>query len=439
MRPSLFHPTPLFALEGIDTQTDGFAQRLKGLYDLVKADIDAGKSPRQLANQPVIKEIEKAIFTRFGMKVEVVTHQAPAAILPFYSNKNHVFIPDFFRGEFTIRDQQKLLSKLDGQKGTVNLQKAKLSGFFSEYVHPLYLNFHQLLKDELTIEEIVAVTLHEIGHGFYACYYADRMDQTNQVLADIARHLLSKESGDVDYVYRELSKVTDKVKAEEVDKMLNGPKVVAGAAWFKAIVQVVSSQMDDSTYDQTAFEERADNFASRFGVGRELVLGLDKLYKGAPDKNRAIRFIVQLMAAMTTVAFAGLVIGLVVGGAAISALFCAVYGAIFLMTFREDLQDWTYDRVKDRYLRIRRDAIDQLKNNELSPAMQKHYLEMIYSIDAAIKETVVVKTLPANIANFIFSGARKASNAISDQQLMEALGSNNLFIQSARLQQLAMA
>ena len=60
-------------------------------------------------------------------------------------------------------------------------------------------------------------------------------------------------------------------------------------------------------------------------------------------------------------------------------------------------------------------------------------LENIYAIDEAIKSTSVVRTLPAIISNFIFSGARQAVSSIKEQQLLEVLASNDLFVKSAEL------
>lgn len=107
-------------------------------------------------------------------------------ILPYYSNRNHIFLSDFWRGEINIVEQSKLLNKQEGQSGSVNLHRAKLSGIFSEYTNPLYMNFGELMRhSNLDAAEITAVMLHEIGHGFNACYYADRTDRVNQVMRSI--------------------------------------------------------------------------------------------------------------------------------------------------------------------------------------------------------------------------------------------------------------
>lgn len=435
MELMLKRPVGLMAVESIVGQYDGFGERLESLLKLVCDDIENNviTRPVDTADHPALKKLEEIIYSRLGLKVKIITTSHAAAVVPFYANKNHIFLSDFIRGDFNIRDQQKLLKAMDGKRGTVDLDKAKVTGIFSEYVHPLYLNFFFLVKTMgMNVSEIAAVTLHELGHAFYACYYANRTDETNQVLASIAKNVMGKEGGESEYIYRELEKVSPNITKGEVDKLLNGPRVVAGATWFKIIIGIVKNQMLNDTYNQTAFEQRADNFASRFGYGKEIVLALDKLYQFSPDKSKSMRVIVQLSEGLVFIAvcfltfFAFGFVGFWMG---------ALYSLITLLILsanREDLKDYTYDSVKMRYMRIRQDAIDQLKDTDLDKAFVKDLLSAIGEIDMAIKTTAEVKVLPQYIANFIFTGARQAEKSITDQQLMEALASNELFVQAAQ-------
>lgn len=433
MTLKLHKPSRIFAEESIQTQTDGFGERLERLVVMLVKEINDTTAKVEFSKtHPVIKEIEKVIFGRFGLKVDMITDEHLAAILPFYSNLNHIFIPDFFRGYLNIRDQTKMLKNFDKRKGTVNAAKATVSGIFSEYEHPLYINFFELVRGhKFTATDITACMLHELGHAFEACAYADRSDRTNQVLATIARHLIDKETGDVEFVYRELATVTNTVTKEAVDKMLNGPKVVAGATWFKTIVGIVRSQTLNDTYNATSFEQLADGFASRFGYGKAIVLALDKLHRFGAEKNKSIQVLGQLLSATLTVMLAAMIFGLLGTGSIGLAMILVFYKFVFLCSYREDMVDYTYDKLKIRYMRIRQDAIDQLKNTKLKKEKIQDLLDNIYTLDTIIRETAVVTTLPGMISNFIFSGARHAEKSITDQQLMEALASNDLFLQSA--------
>lgn len=427
---------PIFSTESIRTQFDDIGPRIEAVISRIIKIIQNKeiKSAKELSKHELIQSLEKMIFDRFKLKVHIVTHLAPAAIMPFYSNKNHIFLHEMFRGNFNIKDQNKLLKEFDQKKGSVNLEKATVDGIFSQYDHPLYLNFHTLIElYKMSSAEITAIILHELGHAFYACYYSDRTDRTNQVLASMVRHLNNNETGDIDYIYREAIKISSKIKKEEIDKMMNGPRTVASTSFFKVVSEIVRSQTVDDTYNETAFEQRADNFASRFGYGKPLILSLEKMSVGSDEKSLLVRTCVHFLSLTSTILlciFLGLSIlvmnfsGIIVFG---------FYTTILFAVNREDVRDYTYDDLKIRYLRVRQDIVDQLKEIKDDKEVVKQMLENIYTIDEAIKSTSVVRTLPAIISNFIFSGARQAVSSIKEQQLFEALASNDLFVKSAEL------
>lgn len=433
---SLPVPSRIIAAESIYSQTDHFGERLESTIALLVDEVKFSNlaNYRFPSNHPAIKQLESLIFERLKLKVTLITDESLAAVLPFYSARNHIFLPDWIHGQLNIREQTKLIKNFDERKGTVNLEKAEVGGIFSEYDHPLYLNIQALvMQHNFSAAEITGCLLHELGHAFYVCYYADRTDRTNQVLASIAKHLLSNETGDIDYVYKELSQITPAATKESVDKMLNGPRVVAGAEWFKTIVGIAKSQIQDPTYNATSFEERADNFAARFGYAKPLTLALDKLHRFGPEKSIPMMFIVQLLASGGFILLASMIFSLLATGSIGVALLAILYKMLWVNLAREDVRDYTYDKLKQRYVRIRQDAIDQLKNTKLKKDVVRGLLDSIYAVDDMVKSTIQVKTLPEVIANFIFSGARAAEKSITEQQLMEAVASNDLFINAAEL------
>lgn len=427
---------PIFSTESIRTQFDDIGPRIEKVVSQIIEKINNKeiKTAKGFNKHELIQSLEKMIFDRFKLKVHVITHLAPAAIMPFYSNKNHIFLHEMFRGNLNIKDQNKLLKEFDQKKGSVNLEKATVDGIFSQYDHPLYLNFHTLIElYKMSSAEITAIILHELGHAFYACYYSDRTDRTNQILASMIRHLNNTETGDIEYIYREASKISSNIKKEEIDKMINGPRTVASASFFKVVSEIVRSQTVNDTYNETAFEQRADNFASRFGYGKSLVLSLEKISTGSGEKSLIVRTFVHLISSAST-----LILCFLLGVSILAANFLGIiifgfYTTILFTLSREDTRDYTYDDLKIRYLRVRQDIIDQLKEIKDDKEVVKQMLDNIYTIDEAVKSTSVVRTVPAIISNFIFSGARQAVSSIKEQQLLEALASNDLFVKSAEL------
>ncbi len=427
---------PIFSTESIRTQFDDIGPRIEKVVSQIIEKINNKeiKTAKGFNKHELIQSLEKMIFDRFKLKVHVITHLASAAIIPFYSNKNHIFLHEMFRGNLNIKDQNKLLKEFDQKKGSVNLEKATVDGIFSQYDHPLYLNFYTLIElYKMSSAEITAIILHELGHAFYACYYSDRTDRTNQILASIVRHLNNTETGDIEYIYREASKISSNIKKEEIDKMINGPRTVASASFFKVVSEIVRSQTVNDTYNETAFEQRADNFASRFGYGKSLILSLEKISTGLDEKSLIVRTFVHLTSTVST-----LILCFLLGVSILAANFLGIiifgfYTTILFTLSREDIRDYTYDDLKIRYLRVRQDIIDQLKEIKDDKEVVKQMLDNIYTIDEAVKSTTVVRTFPAIVSNFIFSGARQAVKSIHEQQFLEALASNDLFVKSAEL------
>lgn len=426
------------SFESIMQQSDGFGAQVETAVASITQRLTNGALPdNHYENDPSLTLLTKQIHDRFGLTVHFIVDESMAAILPFYSNVNHIYLPEWARGDPNIREQRRLIDTFSEKKGSVNLMTAKLTGIFSEYDHPLYINFRGLFTTlGLTVEEITAVIFHELGHAFDACVTADRVAETNQVLAGIARNLLDTQTGNQEYIFRELQKITPATAKEAADQLVNGNRVVAGARWFKVTAEVIGNQMKNAKYNETAFEQAADSFASRFGYGRPLVLALEKLYKHSPDKSRATFVITHLVNVMATVSLAALVVLNLVSGAIGLAFVAMIYKALFLYMHREDNLDYTYDKLKVRYLRVRQDMIDQLKALKLTKENKSAIADLLGAIDAAdtaIRTTREVTLLPTLIMNLFFKKGRDAKESISDQQLIESLASSDLFVQSAAL------
>lgn len=421
----------VFVLESISRQTDGFGDKLTKIVKLITDDVDDGKKITR--KHPAVEELSKAIYARLGLKVDITTGGAIAAIMPFYSNRNHVFLHEYWRGHNNlIKKQTEILKNIDGKTGTVDLAKAKVSGIFSEYNHPLHLNFNTLRTGyALEADEIAAVLLHELGHAFYCCYYANRTDTTNQVLLQLSKDLTNSDKRTVEYIYKELHKVAPDITKAEIDNVLHANKVVAGIQWFKTIVKVVRASTVNSKYDETSFEQLADNFPSRFGMGRSLTEGLDKLHVMAPEKNRAVFFIEHFLSILVTVFLLVTVGNLLALGAVLPGMFYGLMTYLFFRANGEDYKDYTYDKLKIRYQRVRNDAIEQLKQLDMSTEEVKKLIETIKVIDDIMKDVGNYKPLPTAISNLIFPGARQAMSAIEIQQTLEKLSANDLFLKSS--------
>jgi len=440
----LFKSKGLLSLEMIDFQNDSFGSDIELIVSKIKEDIDSNTlgNNKQVEDSVHVKNLSTLIEKRLGLKTKfIVNNYMLAAVMPFYSNKNHIFIHKVFRGEFTIKEQQAILKESNNKKGYVDSAKAKVGGIYGEYVNPVYISFIALFNMGMSSSEVTAIILHELGHAFYVCEYADRLESNNQILANVARQLHSnKADKNMTHIFKELKSINDEITEEDVDALVNGTRVVAGVKWFKLLVGSVDKQLSQDKYDETSFEQLADNFASRFKYGRSLITGLDKLSKAysAPEKSRGMRIYLMTLEAIYFV-YSGMLMGSIALGFTMFLPFVmgALLFSLALSIAGEKNIDYTYDSLRVRYKRIRNEMVELLKSDDLETKEIKTILESIRISDRTIEETGKYKSIFNMLANFLIPSNRKAKNSIVEQQVLEELAFNDLFIKSAELKTLA--
>lgn len=429
-------------MEMIDFQlNDRFGQELELIITEICSAVNEGINGSALAKLDAMRELEKCIYKRLGMRVTFNVTENIAAIMPLYSNEYHIFIPKQWHGNVDIPDQKKFLNNLENKKGTVDIKNAKLGGFFSEYVHTVYMQFYELVKTfNMKPPEIVAILLHELGHGFYACEYSDRLATTNQVLANLSKEVAKdKTKRNPEYIYKELVKLNPETKKEMVDDFAKGDRVVPSVGVFKYTIETITHQLDNYKYDSTSFENLADNFAARFGYGPQLVTGLKKLHDIYPENAyRQFGFWITVVALIGLVA---LTIGLFMASSFILSFFYGYIGLALawamVTSAGEEGRDYTYDDIKFRYKRIRDQLVQQVKLKKYNVKDAVNIAKQIEYMDELIRNTGQYRSFLDFIMNHIRPANIKAKKSIERQQLLEDLANNSLFIQSLKLHAMA--
>ena len=425
------------SLETIDFQKDDFGQQIEAIITRITNDIKNGKvkSEKQVSDDGYTTELSDLIFKRLGIQTKIKTDGDLASVLPFYINKNHIFINKFWRGGFTISDQEKILKDAHNRKGTIDLAKAKVGGIYSECKVNVNLNFYCIVTVlNLNPAEITGIVLHELGHAFGVCEYADRLESINIALSNVALAVTGNAGKKATHVYKELKTLKHDITEAEVDELLSGDRVVAGAKWFTLIVGVVKSQLGNDKYDETGFEYLADSFVTRFGYGKHAVIALDKVHKFSGDPAKSVTGNISLQIFSILKLLGALVV--------IAATFSVwiPFGVYWLLIFSlvfyttgDGVRPMVYDDLKERYIRVRNNVIERIKNREIETDEVKDLLDQVDTIDAIIKETYDTRIIWNRLSTVVFSVSRQAKSSINQQQLLEELASNELFVQAAKL------
>lgn len=439
-----------FALESIDFQNDKFGNRIEAIVEDIYKLIETtpGITSTSVQMFPQINELQLLIKSRLGFGAKIKTNVALAAVMPFYGTPYSIFIPKQWQGDIAesfVSNQVDRVLREGKNKATVNTAEATVGGVFADVTVEVFIDFFQLKTVyNCTASETTGIILHELGHAFYGMEYSDRIDGGNQILANLAKVCLNKKKDvDTNYVFRELKAINPKIQKEEIDKMMSSDKTVASYSWFKFVIDVTGTgtgtQAANGKYNSTSFEQLADNFASRFGYGKHVVTGLDKLYKSgwSPEKQRSAWIFFQIM---TILAFATAVACVALGlafGLILEGLLAALIVKCILAGSGEEGRDYTYDKLKMRYMRIRNDLVEALKDPELNKDEVKSVITNIYAVDSIVKDTIEYNTLIDGFLNIFSSSDRNAGKSIREEQLLEELATNMLFVKAAELRLLA--
>lgn len=450
-------PAEQLAFETIEFQSDAYARDIEVLIATLKKELDADeRNYRTLSKHPTIKLIETKTLKRTGLKIKLHVNSHLAAVLPFYPNPYGIFVKAHGVEEAVIPTQDKILKASKVHVGTVDLRKCTVSGLFSEYEVPLYLNLRQLFQFGLAPSEITGVFLHELGHAFHGCEYSNRLNMTNQVLADLFRNSIQKKDLPKEYLFKELEKINPKTTQDELEKILNGKNVILGRSTFRFLKETIESQMPTNFYNENSFETMADNFAARWGYGKQVVTGLEKFYDSPLYKFRqsALGTVVFSSASFTMVGYLVYQILNVLGFGALGSTIAGVSGTasgiffgtslmmafvlgyillIVLMMHSTYGETMTYDELKHRYKRVRNQIVELLKDTDLSGKQIDEAIASIHTLDEIIDGKKSWTNFLTLVVDFLTPGSGKIEDDMKTQRVLEELSANDLFIRAAAL------
>lgn len=379
--------------------------------------------------------IPEILFKHTGMNIAFICEpdkDINAYVVPPDINKNHPLIIDWLKHFHENGESLKLLRKLKATKltGYVDRVKGKVSGVFSDLEAKIGLNLGCFYKQhngvKLTSEEVTAIFLHECGHLFGWYELVANQMTTNQALRAVKETFLKSNDKKLRIdILKELGDVLG-ADVKDVNMVAETVKDESGlaAVVLKTNVDAMRSELGSNIYDQRGFEYLADQYAVRMGAGVHIATGLDKLYKSGWHPSYRSTFIHLITSVLDVVSFVFL--SFVTWGA--WPLICLLIGDPI-----ENGETMFYDRPGERFARVRRELIDSLKQSKLPKDVVKRIVEDIKVIEGIESNVKDRWSIGAAIYGYIFPSAKRARKQISDQQLLENLANNSLYVSAAEL------
>lgn len=425
------------AMEAIGFQGPEVANKLAAYL----TDIMQERTGKEADASKARKDMIKYLKDTTGMKLDIIfdTDMAPCT-LPFHIN------PDTILGyktlkDFYVEESNATMKRLKEVKNRshIDLDKGRVSGIFSEYETPIYMGYYALRSLRMTPREIAAILAHEVGHCLVAYEMAFRTVRTNQILAAASKAAAGGDKGQYEYVLKTAEEVLD-LKSGMFDeiKETKDQKTVMTVIMGKAERKTHDdSLMGNTTYDITTFEALADNYAARLGLGKELVTGLEKLYRefGAAEFSSGARIAATMLDIYSVVSIIGAVI--VMGS---NPIMGALYLGLNMLGLyaRLDGRDHNnvYDKLTIRFKRVKEQIIQYLKDKSLPAADVKRSLESVAHIEKTIAQISEYKGFLPAIFNMVDPASRAVNSARDIQQNLEAMVANDMYLKAAALRTL---
>lgn len=422
------------AMEAIGFQGPEVANKLAAYL----TDIMQERTGKEADASKARKDMIKYLKDTTGMKLDIIfdTDMAPCT-LPFHIN------PDTILGyktlkDFYVEESNATMKRLKEVKNRshIDLDKGRVSGIFSEYETPIYMGYYALRSLRMTPREIAAILAHEVGHCLVAYEMAFRTVRTNQILAAASKAAAGGDKGQYEYVLKTAEEVLD-LKSGMFDeiKETKDQKTVMTVIMGKAERKTHDdSLMGNTTYDITTFEALADNYAARLGLGKELVTGLEKLYRefGAAEFSSGARIAATMLDIYSVVSMIGVVI--VMGS---NPIMGALYLGLNMLGLyaRLDGRDHNnvYDKLTIRFKRVKEQIIQYLKDKSLPAADVKRSLESVAHIEKTIAQISEYKGFLPAIFNMVDPASRAVNSARDIQQNLEAMVANDMYLKAAAL------
>jgi len=321
----------------------------------------------------------------------------------------------------------------------IDLEKAVIHGLPKEYEIFITCDLNIMINEiGLDAKELTAVLLHEIGHSFTHIEYSYRSMTNTSVLIDTINDSVNKNKS-----YKETLVLI-------YEDVLDGKRGdLDGANDITATIKIVDEYLKTSVgmiptpHGGTDSEQLADQFSGRFGLGPELISGLNKMNKRFPEQSD---FMINLVISIITATFS-FVIGLLIAGGLSGGLFLALVSFTtvmvvgFLTSFFNSIltnggvnDAKTYDNSKQRLVRIKNEMIRRIRTENVDKKIKVAILHELDDVTAIIANTPD-PSLPVTdrLIRMVSSSSRRLANMKQIEQITENLMENDLHASALRI------
>lgn len=421
-------------LEAIDHQEQ------RKLFHRLTECINKLRTSGELTTEAFIREgFVKAIEEETGMSLRFKLLDSPeanaAVLVPDLDRNSPMLIA--FEQQWRENDDLHALAKLTHGKveGWLDRKNSKLGGVFSRMLFTSYLTTGLLQDTRYTDGEVASVMLHELGHVYSYLERLIDVVSSNFAITSVSQRILQLDDPIMRLKLIHEFESYEGVKLPDAEVIANTTD--ATVLYTRLITESIKRRRNaegDLIYSMRGFEFSADQFAIRHGSGFSSVSAWDKMNRFSYSKESAytcwaMHLFGQIRAVIGTIAA-------IVGSVMFPpALLIVIPMLLATLMSRPDLK--RYDDPAQRLRRMRNELVDALKNTNVPDAVRKARLEDVLAADEIIGDLVDKRGFVEALWAYVVPSGKTARMSMEYQQSIERLAHNNLFVASAKFQQLA--
>lgn len=331
-------------------------------------------------------------------------------------------------------------------RGSLDLNKGRVSGVFSEILNPLVVPAAAFTREfPYSADEVAAVMIHEIGHVWSGFESIVNTTSMNVIAATAAAALTGDKAATVDVSLVEESLSFLGVNAKETIEIAR-----KAAKRDDAYVVILKSAMDARQHYMNSYasnrwtgsvfntlsdttEFLADQFAARHGASVALASFLQKASKANPNwkaSTNAIAATVMSCGLLASLALtagpAGVIPAIFILGITTSSIgIASLHGADHSTT------------VHERLGLLKQDLVQILKNPKISPKHRKELLSDLERLEGIRKLSKENLTISSFLSRHLIPSGRRAVKLRDFQRTLEELTNNPLFVASQKMRDIA--
>lgn len=369
------------------------------------------------------KDVQNSIREHTNLQVDLKTSDfgMGASVIPWDINPNNPLYANVMNHFSRSRVVKKNMKKHSEQVGWVDRKNSKVEGVYKDIETKIYIDgLHRNL--EFKPEEVAAVVLHEVGHLFTYCEQMTQTVMRNLTLTVAANEVTN--NGD----YQERAKLIDTISKEmnydniDVKDLAESTDASAvSAVLIREADRKTRSSSNSYTYDITAWESGADQFAVRHGAGKALATALGRMSRTEQQLKSALLLHRGIMVACLTF-LAGIKSAVIITG--ITLVGIPILMAIIWVRFIGDPNMDAYDPTRQRFKRIRQETLSALKDANLSKEDYRQILDQLDTIEEIEKSYIDARPAIVSIAtNLIGSYSKEYKQRVLQKDLEELVNS----------------